>query len=143
MSERTERVGDMMRAELSAIFLREMKDPRVRLATVSEVRVTRDLAHATVLVSVLGSDEDRDATIGVLKRAAGFLRSALAKHTRLRTTPELHFELDRGPEYSQRMEEILHGLQQDGQLGSDAPADGDAEAGETDGEPDGGETGAR
>ncbi len=110
MSERTERVGDMMRAELSAILLREMKDPRVRLATVSEVRVTRDLAHAKVLVSVLGSDAERDACIATLQRAAGFLRSALAKHTRLRTTPELHFELDRGPEYSQRIEEILESL---------------------------------
>lgn len=110
MSERTERVGDMMRAELSAILLREMKDPRVRLATISEVRVTRDLAHAKVLVSVLGSDAERDSCIATLQRAAGFLRSALAKHTRLRTTPELHFELDRGPEYAQRIEEILESL---------------------------------
>ena len=110
MSERTERVGDMMRAELSGILLREMKDPRVRLATVSEVRVSRDLAHAKVIVSVLGSDEERDDCIATLRRAAGFLRSALARHTRLRTTPELHFELDRGPEYAQRIDEILEGL---------------------------------
>ncbi len=107
MSERIQRVADMMRAELAAILLREMKDPRVRLATISEVRVTRDLAHAKVLVSVLGSDAERDACIATLQRAAGFLRSALAKHTRLRTTPDLQFELDRGPEYSQRIEEIL------------------------------------
>lgn len=110
MSERIDRVADMMRAELSGILLREMKDPRVKLATISEVRVTRDLAHAKVFVSVLGSDEERDACIATLQRAAGFLRSALAKHTRLRTTPELHFELDRGPEYSQRIEQILESL---------------------------------
>lgn len=110
MSERTDRVADMMRAELAGILLREMKDPRVKLATISEVRVTRDLAHAKVFVSVLGSDDERDECIATLKRAAGFLRSALAKHTRLRTTPELHFELDRGPEYSQRIEQILESL---------------------------------
>lgn len=107
---RPDRVADMIRAELSEILQREVKDPRVRLSTISTVQVTRDLAHAKVLVSVLGTDPERDACIQALRKAQGFLRSALASRLRLRTTPELHFELDRGAEYSQRIEEILDSL---------------------------------
>lgn len=107
---RPDRIADMVRAELADILQREVKDPRVRLATISSVQVTRDLAHAKIAVSVLGSDEEREACVATLRRAQGFLRSALASRLRLRTTPELHFELDRGAEYSQQIEALLEGL---------------------------------
>lgn len=110
MSQRLERLSDNLRAEISSILQRDMKDPRVRLATVSEVRVSRDLSHAQVLVSVLGSDEDREKCIETLVSARGFVRSRLAEKVRLRTVPELHFELDRGAEHSERINAILDGL---------------------------------
>jgi ribosome-binding factor A len=112
MSRRTDRVGDLIRAELSELILRRVRDPRVRLATISEVRVTADLQHARVLVSVLGTDEDqRLETVEALRHARGFLRSELARRLKhLRVTPELQFELDRGAEHSQRITELLEDL---------------------------------
>jgi ribosome-binding factor A len=107
MSQRTERVADLVRAELSEIVRREMRDPRVELAVVSAVEVTRDLAHATVRISALGSEAERAATLAAFERARGFLRRELARRLTLRTTPELHFALDRGAEHSLRVAELL------------------------------------
>lgn len=113
MTERMHRVGDLLRGELAAILQHEMRDPRVRLATVSDITVSRDLAHATVRVSVLGTDDERRQCVAVLERAKGFIRSSLARRVRLRTVPELAFHLDRGAEHSQRISEILEGLHGD------------------------------
>ena len=110
MSQRSQRVAETLRAEIAEV-VRRMKDPRVRLASVSEVRPTRDLSHAKVLISVLGDDEDaRREAVEVLVKARGFVRSQIAAKVRLRTVPELHFELDRGAEHSQRINEILESL---------------------------------
>ena len=111
MNARTRRVSETLRAEIAQVISRQMKDPRVHLATVSEVRPTRDLSHAKVLISVLGDDEDaRLEAVEVLVKARGFVRSQVASRVRLRTVPELHFELDRGAEHSQRINEILENL---------------------------------
>jgi ribosome-binding factor A len=110
MKHRTHRVEDLIRAELSSLLLREVKDPRVRLATISSVQVSRDLRYATIAVSVLGSDEERAACIEALDHGKGFLRSRLAERLPTRTTPELRFQLDRGPEYSQRINDLLESL---------------------------------
>ena len=110
MTQRTERVGDLLRSELSELLRREMRDPRVALASVSAVEVARDFSHATVRVSVLGAEAERLAAIAALDKAKGFLRSELARRISLRTTPSLHFVLDRGPERSLEIEAILDGL---------------------------------
>jgi ribosome-binding factor A len=113
MSRRTERVEDLLRAEISDLILREVQDPRVRLATVSSVTVTPDLRHATVSVSVLGEDPSREETVQALHHARGFIRSQLAHRLRLRVTPDLVFQLDRGAEYSQRITDLLEKLNDD------------------------------
>jgi ribosome-binding factor A len=118
MSQRTHRIGDQLRAELAELLLREVRDPRVRLATVSHVEVSADLGYALVRVSVLGDEPQRLAAIEGLDRAKGFLRRELARRLSLRATPELRFVLDRGAEHSQRINEILDGL--DGGSGSDS-----------------------
>ncbi len=110
MSRRSERVNDLIRGALSQILRSEVKDPRVNLATISTVLVSGDLSHATVKVSVLGDDESRDEAVKALDKAKGFLRSRLASSVRLRKTPELHFELDRGAEHSQRISDLLESL---------------------------------
>lgn len=126
MSQRRERVAETLRAELASILRFEMKDPRLQLATVSEVRPTRDLSHAQVLVSVLGDDDEaREEAIEVLHRARGFVRSKLAGRVRLRTVPELHFELDRGAEHSQRISSLLDEIE----IPAESP--GEDEPGET------------
>jgi ribosome-binding factor A len=110
MSRRTDRVSDLLRAELSDLLLREVHDPRVKLASVTEVDVTTDLKRAVVKVSVLGDDKQREETIEGLHHARGFLRTELARRLRLRATPELVFELDRGAEHSQKISDLLESL---------------------------------
>jgi ribosome-binding factor A len=110
MSRRTDRVSDLLRAELADLLLREVHDPRVKLASVTAVAVTPDLRRAVVKVSVLGDDRQRQETIEGLRHARGFLRTELAHRLRLRSSPELVFELDRGAELSQQMSDLLESL---------------------------------
>lgn len=108
MTRRTDRVADVLRSELSSIISRRVRDPRVGMTTVSTVEMSPDLKHARVLVSVVGDDSERQASLEALRHAAGFIRGQLAKELkRLRSIPELRFELDRGAEYSQRISELL------------------------------------
>ncbi len=113
MRQRVEKVGDLLRAELARIIQREVRDPRVGLATVAGVDLSGDLSHAQVRISVLGDDETRAASIQALTSAKGFIRSCLARSVRLRTVPELVFKLDRGAEHSQRISDILESLDGD------------------------------
>ena len=63
MSQRTDRVADSLRKELSVLLMREVRDPRVALATISRVQVARDLGHARIWISVLGDEETRQQTM--------------------------------------------------------------------------------
>ncbi len=110
MKHRTDRVAELLRAELNDLFLQRLKDPRVRLASVSEVIPTADHGRARVRVSVLGPDEEREAVIEAIRHAAGFLRRELGRRIHLRQTPELVFELDHGAEHSQRISDLLEEL---------------------------------
>lgn len=112
MSRRTDRVEDLLRSELSDLILRRVSDPRVRLASVNSIEVTPDLRNARVLLSVLGSDDQRQACLEGLRHARGFLRSQLARGLKhMKAIPELHFELDSGAEYSQHISSILDSLE--------------------------------
>jgi ribosome-binding factor A len=110
MTRRTERVGDQLMRELNDLLLREVRDPRVRLATVSHVDVSGDLQHARAAVSLIGTEEERAACLDALRGASGFLRSKLGARLRLRVTPELVFVIDRGPEHSMKISQILDEL---------------------------------
>lgn len=110
MSRRTDRVGDLIRAELSDLLLRSVQDPRIRLASVTDVEVSPDIKRAVVRISALGDEAQRLATIDALRHARGFLRSELANRLRTRNTPELVFELDRGAEHSQKISDLLESL---------------------------------
>lgn len=114
MSRRTDRVGDLLRQELAHLLIHRVRDPRVQLATVTEVDVTPDLRRATVRISVLGDEEQRLEAVAALDHARGYLRSELAHRLHsFRTTPELVFELDRGAEHSQRISDLLEELHGD------------------------------
>lgn len=117
-SRRQQRIGDLVRQHVSSILLREVQDPRIRLASVSSVSMTPDLKRAHVRISALGPEEEREEVIEALGRASGFLRRQLATHLRgLRVNPELIFELDRGAEHSQHISDLLEELH-DGSDGS-------------------------
>jgi len=116
LSQRTQRVADLIRRELAELIVSRVQDPRVRLATVSAVRVTPDLRRAMVSVSILGSEDDRRAGLEGLQHARGFLRSTLARRLRsMKVIPELVFELDRGAEYSRNIEDLLESLHDENQ----------------------------
>jgi ribosome-binding factor A len=110
MTRRTERVSDLLRAELSDLILREIKDPRIRLVSLTGVEVTSDLRRAVVRVSALGDDTQREEAVEALRHARGFLRTELSHRLRTRVTPELIFELDRGAEHSQKISDLLESL---------------------------------
>ena len=110
MSQRTDRVADSLRKELSMLLMREVRDPRVALATISRVQVARDLGHARIWISVLGDEATRQQTMEGIEHAKGFLRTQIGRRLKLRVTPELAFELDRGAEYLQDMTELLDKL---------------------------------
>ena len=93
---RPERVADFLRKELSQLIQFQMRDPRVGMASITEVEVSRDLSHAKVFITVLGcnSKEDAKESLSVLNDAAGFLRSNLAKASSMRMVPALRFYFD-------------------------------------------------
>jgi ribosome-binding factor A len=105
---RPERVAALVQEVLADSLTRELKDPRVGFTTVTGVEVSPDCTHAEVRVSILGSDEEKDRTMEGLRSATGFLRSRLARTLSMRSTPEIHFVLDRGLEHQARIDRLLN-----------------------------------
>ena len=101
------RIREEIQRRLSEILQFETRDPRLELVTVMDVRITSDVRHATVYVSVTGRKTSEEEAIKVLNEHRGFFRSELAKHLELRHTPELKFELDLVEKRARRIEEIL------------------------------------
>lgn len=114
MSRRTERVGQIIKAELSELIRTELRDPRLGFATLTEAEVSADLRHVRVYVSVMGTTEEKNQTLDVLNSAAGFLRSQLGQKVRLRYTPEVAFTLDPSLERGSRVLALLAGRNPDG-----------------------------
>jgi ribosome-binding factor A len=111
-SHRPERVGELIRETVAEFLTTNVRDPRIGFVTVTGVHVSADLGHATVQVSVMGSEEDKARSLEGLASAARFLRGRLARELRLRTSPEIHFQLDRGLEHAQRINQVLKELKE-------------------------------
>jgi ribosome-binding factor A len=93
---RTARVAEVIREVAAEAILFELKDPRVKMVTVTRAEVSGDLQHGKVYVSVMGSDAEQLRTIKALNHAAGFVQSRLADRMRTRFIPALTFVLDKG-----------------------------------------------
>ena len=105
---RAEIVGDEMRKVMQDIISNELKDPRVPLLTsVTQVKMTRDLSHATVFISVFGSDHDKKEALDAIEGANGFIRFQMCKRINLRLAPELHFKIDNTLDEAARMDAII------------------------------------
>jgi ribosome-binding factor A len=111
-SHRPERVAELVRHIVAEFLTGDVRDPRIGFVTVTGVVVTADLSHATVSVSVMGTEEEKARSLEGLASAARFLRAAVSKDLRLRTSPELHFRLDRGLEHAQRINRVLKELKE-------------------------------
>src|SRR3954453_7372529 len=109
MSGRMRRVNESVRQGLAG-GLPELKDPRIGLVTGTAVDTGPDLRHATVYVSVLGSEKKRTATLRGLEAAHGLLQSQLARQLRMKRTPQLTFEYDPSVERGVRMSQLIDEL---------------------------------
>lgn len=107
--DRTQKVADFIRDEVALILQRQMRDPRVGMVSVNEVRVSRDLSYADIYVSTL-EDSDRkarDSLIATLNGAAGWVRTELAHRHSMRTTPKPRFHYDEAAERGPRLEKLI------------------------------------
>ena len=104
---RADRVDELLKQEIARVVRVEVKDPRVGFATVMDVSSSRDLRHARVYVSVMGTEEEKQATMDALRGASGFIRARIGEALTLKRLPDLRFELDRTLEHASRIEAIL------------------------------------
>lgn len=102
---RSDRVSEQILRELAELIRLELKDPRVRLVTLTAVEISPDYAHAKVFYTTLAGKDERAEIDRGLKRSAGFLRREIGRRVRIHQTPELHFiydeSVERGAELSQ------------------------------------------
>jgi ribosome-binding factor A len=119
MTQRTGRIDELFRQEIGEILAREVDDPRIGFATITDVETTPDLRHAKVLVSVIGPADERKATIIAMGRKMPFVRHELGKRLRLKRIPEFHLELDDSVERGTRILHLLDELE-----AGHAPEDG-------------------
>ena len=103
---RPQKLADLIQRELAELVQRELRDPRVGMITITGVDVSPDLSHARVFFTLLDKENLGEAKDG-LKRAAGFLRSQLARRIKLYTTPELRFEYDESVERGDRLSRLI------------------------------------
>jgi ribosome-binding factor A len=121
---RSERVAEGIREEVATFLAEDAKDPRIiGLVTITGVDVTRDLRHAKVFVSIMGSDEERRATLEGLDSAASHLRSRIGRVLRLRVAPEITFRYDDSVARAAKIEALLAQVKQ-------PPASGDRPSGD-------------
>ena len=118
---RSDRVAAAIREEVATFLAEHAKDPRLTgLVTVTGVDVTRDLRHAKVFVSVMGSETDRASTFDGLASIAGHLRSRIGKALRLRLAPEISFRADESVAHAARIEDLLAKIKE-----AQPPSDGE------------------
>jgi len=104
---RQRRVSSLIQRELSDILERKLRDPGLGFATVTEVKMSADLKHAKIYISVMGGEEERQETMAALERASGFIRHELASRLELRYMPQIEFIQDLTVERAARLEELL------------------------------------
>jgi len=108
MAHRIERVNNLISQEISELLQRQVKDPRLgSFIAVTEVSTSPDLKYAKILVSRIGSEEEKHETLSVLTAASSFFRNELAKRLRLRHIPELSFQWDDSIERGAHLLELI------------------------------------
>ena len=112
-TDRMSRVNEAVREVLSDA-MKLLKDPRVGFVTVTDVRTSPDLRQAKVYVSVLGTDDERAATMDGLASAHGVLQTAVNRELRMKRTPTLDFVYDDTAERADRLERMLAEMEHDG-----------------------------
>lgn len=104
---RSERVAEEIRKEIATMLFSEVHDPRIGFVTITKVMLTKDLRHAKVYFSMIGSEEEKRTTIEGLESASGYLKREIGKRLKLRYFPEISFKFDDSLEYASNIEKIL------------------------------------
>jgi ribosome-binding factor A len=103
---RTERVASLLLEEVSQILVREIKDPRIGMVSLTGVRVSEDLKFATVYFTTFPSAE-RERALAGLESASRYIKTHISRRLKLRYTPELHFTYDPTSEQAERVDSLL------------------------------------
>ena len=109
MSQRTDRVDELLRQEIGVLLAKEIADPRIGFVTITDVETAPDLRHAKVWVSIIGGKTDQKETLRALQHSMGFIRHELGRTLRIKRIPDLHVHLDDSMERGTR---LLHMLQE-------------------------------
>lgn len=105
---RADRIAQQMKREVAIILQRELKDPRVRMATVSDVTVSGDLMYAKIYVTFMDNDAEAvKAAIKVLNKAKGFVRTMIGRAMKLRAVPEITFFYDKSLDEGMRISNLI------------------------------------
>jgi ribosome-binding factor A len=124
MSQRTERVDELLRQEIGRALEREVADPRIGFVTVTGVETSPDLSHAWVSISVIGSAGERKEAVRALRGAMPFIQRSLGPRLRLRRIPRLELRVDDAVERGTRVLHLLDQLEA-GRMPEDVPAVGE------------------
>jgi ribosome-binding factor A len=114
MTQRTERIDELLRQEITSLLSKEVADPRIGFATVTDVETTPDLRHARLSVSVIGQPADRATTVRALEHAMPFVRRELGRRLRLKRIPEFTVRLDDSIERGSRVLQLINELEAGG-----------------------------
>lgn len=108
-----QKVEAEMKRLISIIISRELKDKSITLVTVTDVRVLKDLSTATIYYTVMGQKEKQDKVHRSLVKAAGYIKSEIAKRMKIRKVPSLVFEYDQSLAYGNKIDDILRKLKEE------------------------------
>jgi ribosome-binding factor A len=108
--KRSEKLGDLIREEVSRILIKGLKDPRIGFATITKVDVSDDLREAKIYYSIFGDEREKAESYEGLQSAKGFIKRELGRRVRMKYMPEINFIFDDSLEYGSRIEELLRNL---------------------------------
>lgn len=111
-SHRSQKVADRIKVVVAGLLEGKIKDPRLGFVTITDSRVTGDLQHASIFYTVLGDEDQREATAQALESAKGVIRAAVGRDLGLRITPSIDFFSDALPESAKALESLLEEVHQ-------------------------------
>ena len=112
-SNRSDKVGDLLKKEISLIIANQIKDPRLKKINITAVKVSDDIGIATVFYTVIGESIHKSKSSidkEILKKVSGMIRSNLSKKIKIRRVPKIQFRFDESIEYSENIEKLLNDL---------------------------------
>ncbi len=107
---RADRVAESVRALVAELLIRDIKDPRIGMVTLTAVELSDDLRHGRVYFSCVGDEAARERSLNGLRSASGFIRAQVGRRLQLRYAPELTFVFDPTPEAVGRLASLLHSV---------------------------------